>query len=172
MSVVKNKRDGELSVTCGVATAAVTAVLDFCEGDFAYEDPVEGEPIAILNRIGELDHVKANDPHNGFGKCTFSAKYVNKNIKDKLCTPAATTAVEADGIPSVFTCVNMELALKDEAGDLEETIYVYNVFFDPGKVVYKDGDNYSTLTAEGYVFGKYDDTADNDRRFSETVTET
>jgi len=66
----------------------------------------------------------------------------------------------------------MELLLKDEAGDDEETIKVYNVFFDPGKVVMKDGDDYSTLACEGYVFGKHDDTADDDRRFSETIDET
>ncbi|HPH11298.1 MAG TPA: hypothetical protein PKW59_10570 [Thermotogota bacterium] len=170
MAITKNSRDAELNIISGVASASATA-LAFPEGDFTYNDPEQSEPIAIKNRAGELDHVKANDIFNGFGKCSFSSKYVNKDIKNALCDPDATTAVTNDGIPKEYPTVNIEYELYDPvSGDLEETIKLYNVFFDPGDVVFKEGDEYSILTANGIVFGKYDAGAFGERLFSETET--
>jgi len=159
---VKNRRDGKLVIKDG---AAGSQEVYFMESDFAYNEPVEADPIAILDREGYLDHIKKNDPFDGWGQVSFSLKYVNDTIAAALKSPAATTAVAADGIPSVFPCVNLEFTLYDEAGAAEEKHTLYNVWFNPGNVRYQDGDEYSKLTATGTLFGKYNAAAEDDREF-------
>jgi len=159
---VKNRRDGILTVKDGGASSIEVT---FMESDFTYNEPVEGDPIAIVDREGYLDHVKEGDPFDGWGQVSFSLKYVDKTIRNALIAPTVTSAVSADNIHSVFKCVNLEFVLYDEAGDAEEKHTLYNVWFNPGNVRYSDGDEFSTLSAQGTIFGKYDDTAEDDRRF-------
>jgi hypothetical protein len=162
MMAVKNRRDGVLTVKDG---AANSQVVTFMESDFTYNEPVEGDPIPIIDRQGYLDHLKLGDPFDGWGQVSFSLKYVNKTIRNALVSPATTTAVTNDQIPSVYKCVNLEFVLYDEAGSPEEKHTLFNVWFNPGNVRYSEGDEYSTLSATGTIFGKYDATAENDRRF-------
>jgi hypothetical protein len=159
---VKNRRDGVLTIKDGgTASTEVT----FMESDFTYNEPVEGDPIPIIDRKGFLDHLKAGDPFDAWGQVSFSLKYLSKAIRNALIAPTVTTAVSNDQIPNVFKCVNLEFVFYDEAGDPEEKHTLYNVWFNPGNVKYADGDEYSTLSAQGTIFGKYDDTAEDDRRF-------
>lgn len=159
---VKNRRDGTLTVKDG---GAGSTEVTFMESDFTYNEPIEGDPIPIIDREGYLDHMKVGDPFDGWGQVSFSLKYVSKTIRNALVAPSVTTAVTNDLIPSVYKCVNLEFVLCDESGDPEEKHTLYNVWFNPGNVKYADGDEYSTLSAQGTIFGKYDDTAEDDRRF-------
>jgi len=163
-SVTKNRRDGYLLVKDG---AAAEQEVYFMNSDFSYHEPVKADPIPILNRKGELDHVKKNDPFAGWGTTTFSFKYVNSDIKEALCNPTVSTAVTADKIPDDYPCVTLEYCLLDESGNLEETHILYNVWFNRGNVVFNDGDEFSTMNGTGTIFGKYDAAAENDRLYAE-----
>lgn len=156
MAVTKNKRDGELSIIDGSMPSAVETTITFCEGDFTYNEPKKKEPIVVKERTGALAHIKSNDAFSGYGQCSFAFKYVNKTIKGLMCNPATTSAIGADKINSRYKTVNVKMILKSEAGATEETHTLYNVFFDPGKVVFKESGEYSTLSATGIIFGKID----------------
>jgi hypothetical protein len=162
-AVTKNRRDGYLVVKDG---AGGSEEVCFMNSDFTYNDPVAADPIPITNRKGALHHVKENDPFSGWGATSFSFKYVNKDLKEALCNPAVTTAVPDDLIPARYKCVNLEFVLTDQNGEIEEIHHLYNVYFDRGKCVYNDGDEYSTMSATGTIFGKYDETAEDNRRYS------
>jgi hypothetical protein len=166
---VKNRRDGVLTVIDGTPVTPVEVEVEFLESDFTYNEPVANDPIPIKTRKGALSHVKRNDMHAGFGEVSFSLKYVNNDIKEALCNPANTTAVEADKIPAKCKCVNLQFELYNEAGAVEETHVLHNCYFKRGQVVYQDGDEYSTQKATGIIFGKYDAAADSKRTFV-TVT--
>ena len=152
MAVTKNKRDGMLTIVDGAGTR--TEVL-FSEGGFTYNEPEEAEPIPIQDRIGFLHHMKANDFFNGWGRTSFSFKYADKDVKDALCDPAAISAITADGVPVDYPTVNIEYMLKDNDEENEEAHMLYNVWFDPAKCVFTEGDEASTMSAEGVIFGKY-----------------
>ncbi len=167
--VTRNKRDGTLKAVDASVTP-VSTTINFAEGDFTYNDPEKAEPIAIKNRQGALDHLKKNDEFNGFGVVSFGFKYVDNNIKDALCNPATTTAVDADGVPASYACVNIEYKILDQDESTEvETHYLYNVWFDPAKTVFSEGDEYSSMSAEGVVFGKV---VSGERVFSEVKLST
>ncbi len=175
MPVTKNRRDGYLDIKDGDTGEQR---VHFMNSDFTYHDPVEAEPIPILDRPGNLDHVKKNDSHSGWGAVTFSFKYVDKDIRDALANIAGTTdpyttntAEAADGIPKDrYGCVNLEFVLLDEDGDPEETHKLWNVWFNPGNLVFNDADEASTMSASGIIFGKYDGAARFDRNFTEIET--
>lgn len=163
--VTRNKRDGELKAVDGTSTETT---INFAEGDFTYHDPEANEPIPILDRQGTLDHLKKNDKFSGWGTVSFSFKYVDGDIKDALCSPAVTTAVVDDGIPASYKCVNIEYKIYDQDETTEiETHYLYNVWFDAAKAVFSEGDEYSSMSAEGIIFGKDDS---GNRVFSEVKT--
>lgn len=165
-TVTRNRRDGVMTVKDGSATPVAT-VLEFMESDFTYHDPEASEPIAVKNRKGELDHVKKNDPFNGWGSASFTLKYISKNAKSAICAPATSTAVAADLVPDAYPCVNLEYAIYDEDGTtVVETHKLYNVYFDPGKAVFSEGDEFDTLKLEGIMYGKVDAGV---RKFSEIV---
>lgn len=166
---VKNRRDGKLTIVDGTSPTPVETVVEFMESDFTWNEPVANDPIPVKTRKGALDHVKRNDMHAGFGSVSFSLKYVDKDIKEALCEPAETTAVANDKIPDRFVCVNLEFELHNEAGAVEETTTLHNVYFKRGQVVYADGDEYSVLKATGIIFGKYDAGETSKRKFV-TVT--
>lgn len=166
---VKNRRDGKLTIVDGTSPTPVETVVEFMESDFTWNEPVANDPIPIKTRKGALDHIKRNDMHAGFGEVSFSLKYVDKDIKEALCEPAETTAVANDKIPDRFVCVNLKFELHNEAGAVEETTTLHNVYFKRGQVVYADGDEYSVLKATGIIFGKYDVAADSKRKFVTTA---
>lgn len=167
-NAVRNKRDGSLKIADGTATPIETEIT-FAEGDFTYNDPEQNEPIVIKNRKGAMDHVKAADEFAGWGRASFSLKYVSDVIKQLMCNPAVTSAVAADGIPTKYKCVNVLYIIVDEDGStVVETHKLYNVWFDPAKVKFTEGEEFSKLDAEGVIFGK-DDGAGG-RIFSEVVT--
>lgn len=150
---VKNKRDGKLTIIDGNSTPIETEV-NFAEGDLTFNEPEKAEPIAIKNRQGELDHLKSSDAFNGWGKISFTAKYVDKNIKERATNPADVTAVEADGIPIEYPTVNVKYEIYDDTNTVAETYTFFNVFFDPGKCTFNEGDEASTMNYEGIIFGK------------------
>ncbi len=152
MAVTKNKRDGVLTIVNG---AGLREEVLFSEGGFTYNEPEEAEPIAVQDRIGYLNHMKANDLFNGWGRTSFSFKYVDKDVKDALCTPATATSISADGVPVDYPTVNIEYMLKDNDEENEEAHMLHNVWFDPAKCVFTEGDDFSTMSAEGVIFGKY-----------------
>jgi hypothetical protein len=164
---VRNKRDGKLKIVDGSITPVTTEIL-FAEGDMTYNEPEQNEPIVIKDRQGALDHLKKNDEFNGFGTVSFSFKYVDKTNKGLMCSPAANTAIEADGVPDRYPTVNVHYEIYED-DTLKETIKLYNVYFDPGKVTFSEGDESSTMSAEGTIFGKMDGTT---RVFAETETAT
>jgi hypothetical protein len=165
--IVRNKRDGKLKIIDG-STAAVTTEILFAEGDFTYNEPEANEPIPIKSRDGALDHLKAADKFNGWGSCSFAFKYVDKTNKDILCSPATTSADAGDKIPDDYPVVNVHYEIYED-DTLKETIKLYNVYFDSGKVTFSEGDEASTMNAEGIIFGKVDD---GERVFAETETDT
>lgn len=166
---VRNKRDGTLSVIDGTPSTPIKSEIQFAEGDFTYNDPEQNEPIVIKNRKGAMDHVKAADEFAGWGNSSFSAKYVSNAIKEKMCNPAVSSAVAADGIPTKYKTVNVEYAIVDEDGTtVVETHKLYNVWFDKAKVKFAEGEESSTLSCEGRIFGKSDGAGG--RIFSEVVT--
>lgn len=162
---VKNRRDGKLTIKDGTTPTPISTVVEFMESDFSYNEPVANDPIPIKTRKGVLDHVKRNDMHAGFGEVSFSLKYVNIDIKEALCSPSKTTAITADKIPDKYVCVNLVFELMNEAGTVEETHTLHNCYFKRGQVTYQDGDEYSTLSATGIIFGKYDAAAPSRRTF-------
>ncbi len=165
MPVTKNRRDGYLLVKDG---NAAEDEVTFMNSDITFHDPVELEPIPIKDRKGNLDHVKRNDPFGGWGMVSFSFKYVDRDLREKLSEPEESTVVTDDKVPDGYPCVNLEFVLLDESGDPEEIIYMYNVWFNPGNLVFNDGDESSNMSAQGTIFGKYDASATNNRRFTKS----
>jgi len=165
-SVVRNKRDGVLKIIDG---DGLTTVISFAEGDFTYNEPEKAEPIPVLERKGDLRHLKRNDPFSGWGKVSFSFKYVDYAIKKLLNPPAAkTTAIEADMVTDRYPCVKVVYEIYDDAV-VAETHTLYNVWFDPAKSVFTEGEDFSTMNAEGVIFGKYDAGAYGHRIFAEVA---
>lgn len=165
--VTRNRRDGVLKALDGNTTAPVETEILFMESDFTYSEPEAAEDIAVKNRKGELDHIKAGDPFNGWGRVSFSLKYVDKNIKAAITNPVDSSAIDGDKIPGTKKTVNLEYTIYDEDGSTPvETHKLYNVFFDPGKVVFSEGDEFDTLKAEGVIYGKI---SGDSRVFTETA---
>lgn len=161
-AVTKNARDGILKVVDGATTPDVYTI-QFAEADFTYNDPTEDEEVAITDRQGKLAEVKAPAPFGGFGTFSFTAKYTTKVLKEKLTSPAVSTAVEADKIDEKLKCVNLVLEFVNAQGEPVETHTLYNCRIPAGSVVYNDGDEFSTFRVEGRILGKMDGT---ERKFT------
>jgi len=153
MAVTKNRRDGTITIVDG-STTPVQTLIEFAEGDFTYNEPPKKEPIVIKNRKGELKYIKPDDNFSGFGKVSFSFKYQNDTIRGLLTNPATTSAVADDKIPTRYKTVNLVIVLLSEAGATEETHTLYNCRFAKGNVKFKEGKEYNTISAEGWIMGK------------------
>ncbi len=164
MAVTKNRRDGYLLIRDGLGNEEQVY---FMNSDLTFNDPAENDPIAILNRPGHLDHIKKNDSFSTWGSVSFSLRYVDKDIRDYLIDPTTSTLTEDDKIPPErYKTVDLIFVLLDESEDEEEVHEMFNVWFNPGNVVFNEGDEVNTLNASGSILGKYDELAMHNRRFT------
>lgn len=158
-SIVKNKRDGKLVIKDGSLTPQ-TLELTFAEGDLSIVFPKTGEPIPIKDRTGALSHIKAGDAFADFGRVSFTFKYTDKDPVEALkCGTVAgnawvSTASGDNTIPASYKTVDLEFTIYDQDGvTVAETWTITKVWFNPGSINFKEGDEANTVSAEGIVFG-------------------
>ncbi len=149
--MTKNRRDGVLVVKDGYENETEVC---FMNSDFTYHEKPQGEAFPILHRTGALAHLKKGDQHGGFGIVRFSLKYINADIRHALISPLLTTAINLDRIPDAYPCVHLEFRILDSYGEIEELHNLHNVWFDAGKVIFNEGDDYDSLVGEGVIFGR------------------
>ncbi|AKI96584.1 hypothetical protein [Kosmotoga pacifica] len=159
-TIVKNKRDGKLIIKDGNATTPASFEVAFAEGDFTFTPPAEGDPIIVKDKKGAFAHAKKGDALANLGKVSFSFKYCDKNAYEAL------TCGTVDGVAWVSTSdgdatipydtVDIVYEIyADDGVTVEETYTFTKVWFNPGNIQFKEGEEANTMSAEGVIFGTW-----------------
>lgn len=167
-TIVKNKRDGVLTIKDGTSTTPNTFVVNFSEGDLRYVPHSQSRPILIKDNQGARSHYKKGDEFEAEGTISFSFKYCDRNARAALTcgtvdsTVWTSTAASDSNIPSFYKTVDIEYQIYADidAGTKGEIITFTKVWFNPASIQFSEGDEANTLSAEGLILGEITEAVD------------
>lgn len=167
-TIVKNKRDGVLTIKDGTSPTAKTFTVNFSEGDLRIVPHSNSRPILIRDNQGARSHYKKGDEFEAEGTVSFSFKYCDRNAKQALLCGTVdsqawtSTAASDSNIPSFYKTVDIDYQIYTDidAGTKGEKYAITKVWFNPGSIQFAEGDEANTLSAEGLILGDITEAAD------------